>query len=63
MVIEIDGASHFSAEAQERDAERDRQMQAIGLTVVRVRDGDVRNNPGMVVKGIMDQFPSIESNE
>lgn len=63
LVIEIDGASHFSAETQERDAERDRQMQAIGITVVRVRDGDVRNNPEMVVKGIMDQFPSIESNE
>ena len=56
LVIEIDGASHFSAEAQEKDAERDRQMQAIGLTVVRVKDSDVRRNPEMVAKGIMEQF-------
>lgn len=60
LVIEIDGASHFSAEAQERDAERDRQMQAIGLTVIRVKDSDVRRNPEMVVKGIMEMFPIME---
>lgn len=57
LVIEIDGASHFSAEAQERDAERDRQMKAIGLTVIRVKDSDVRRNPDMVVKGIVELFP------
>ena len=60
LVIEIDGASHFSAEAQERDAERDRQMQAIGLTAIRVKDSDVRRNPEMVVKGIMEMFPIME---
>ena len=54
LVIEIDGASHFSAEAQARDAERDRQMQAIGLTVIRVRDSDVRKNPWGVAKSIME---------
>ena len=54
LVIEIDGASHFSTEAQERDAERDRQMQAIGLTVIRVKDGDVRRNPESVTKSIME---------
>ena len=32
-------------------------MQAIGLTVVRVKDSDVRRNPEMVAKGIMEQFP------
>jgi very-short-patch-repair endonuclease len=54
LVIEIDGASHFSAEAQERDAERDRQMQAIGLTVIRVKDSDVRRNPEGVARSIME---------
>ena len=54
LVIEIDGASHFSAEAQARDAERDRQMQAIGLTVIRVRDSDVRKKPRGVAKSIME---------
>ena len=54
LVIEIDGSSHFSKEAQKRDAERDRQMQAIGLTVIRVKDGDVRRNPEGVAKSIME---------
>ena len=57
LVIEIDGASHFTAEAQERDEERDRQMRAIGLTVVRVKDSDVRKNAQMIANGIMEQFP------
>jgi very-short-patch-repair endonuclease len=57
LVIEIDGASHFSAEAQKRDAERDRQMQAIGLRIVRVLDSDVRKDPEGVVQGIMEQLP------
>ena len=57
LVIEIDGASHFTPEAQARDAERDRQMQAIGLTVVRVRDGEVQRNPEHVARSIMEQFP------
>ena len=56
LVIEIDGASHFTAEAQQQDAERDRQMQILGLTVVRVKDSDVRKNPEMVAKGIMEEF-------
>ena len=60
LVIEIDGASHFSDEAQKRDAERDRQMQAIGLTVIRVKDNDVRKNPEMVAKGIMEMYPVKE---
>ncbi len=57
LVIEIDGASHFSAEAQKRDAERDRQMQAIGLRIIRVLDSDVRKDPEGVVQGIMEQLP------
>ena len=56
LVIEIDGASHFSAEAQAKDAERDRQMQAIGLTVIRVKDSEVRKDPERVAKGIMEQL-------
>ena len=60
MVIEIDGASHFSVEAQERDRERDRQMQAIGLTVIRVRDGEVRRNLEVVTRYIMKQIVTKE---
>ena len=61
LVVEIDGGSHLSAEAQAKDAERDRQMQAIGLTVIRVKDSDVRKNPERIAKYIMGQFPTKET--
>ena len=55
LVIEIDGSSHFNVEAQEYDKERDRQMQVLGLKVVRVLDSDVRKHPEHVAKSIMNQ--------
>ncbi len=60
LVIEIDGNSHFSAEAQKRDAERDRQMQAIGLRVLRVNDGDVRKDPERIANWIVEQVTEGE---
>ena len=54
LVVEIDGASHFSAEAQKRDAERDRQMNVLGLSVIRVLDRDVCNDPEYAAKSIIE---------
>ncbi len=56
LVVEIDGAAHFSAEAQEYDHERDRQLQVLGLTVVRVKDSDVRDNAEHVARCIIEQY-------
>ena len=55
LVVEIDGGSHFSTEAQERDRERDRQMGVLGLRVIRVSDKDVRTNPNRATEWIMEQ--------
>ena len=55
LVIEIDGASHFSAEAAKKDKERDRQMRAIGLEIVRVLDSDVRKDADRVARYIEEQ--------
>ena len=55
LVVEIDGCSHFSSEAQERDAERDRQMRAVGLKVIRVNDGEVRKDAERIAKWIIEQ--------
>ena len=44
-VVEVDGCSHFSKEDYLDDKERDRQMNAIGIRVVRLLDSDVRHNP------------------
>ncbi len=60
LVVEIDGASHFSAEAQQRDKERDRQMQALGLEILRVLDGDVRKDADRVACFIEEQCRGIQ---
>ena len=59
LVVEIDGASHFSSEAYKKDQERDRQMQAIGLTIVRVLDSDVRKDANSVAGYIKEQCELI----
>ena len=61
LVVEIDGASHFSHEARLKDKERDRQMRAIGLEIVRVLDGDVRKNPDGVARFIEEQCKLIKN--
>ncbi len=61
LVVEIDGASHFSKEAQLKDAERDRQMQAIGLEIVRVLDSDVRKDADEVARYIREQCELIRN--
>ncbi|MBR5027929.1 MAG: endonuclease domain-containing protein [Bacteroidales bacterium] len=58
LVVEIDGLSHFSEEAHLKDEERDRQMQVVGLHVIRVLDSDVRKNPEHVVRCIMESVLS-----
>ena len=60
LVVEIDGYSHLPVEAQERDAERDRQMQAIGLQVIRINDNEVRKDASGIAKWIVEQAISRE---
>ena len=61
LVVEIDGASHFNEEAQLRDVERDRQMMAIGLEIVRVLDGDVRKDADRVADYVKEQCDLIHA--
>ena len=60
LVVEIDGASHFSHEAYKKDQERDRQMQVIGLEIIRVLDGDVCKDADNVAAYIEDQCKMIK---
>ncbi len=55
LVVEIDGYTHFSEEAQKHDAERDRQMRAIGLKVIRVNDNEVRKDAEQVARWIIEE--------
>jgi very-short-patch-repair endonuclease len=59
LVVEIDGASHFTEEARFHDNERDRQMEAIGLEIVRVIDSDVRKDVDSVATYIKERCELI----
>ncbi len=50
VVIEIDGSSHDNK--QEYDAERDVYLKGLGLTVIRIKDIDVKKN----LQGVMDRL-------
>ena len=61
LVVEIDGAAHFTHEARLKDMERDRQMQVLGLEIVRVLDGDVRKDADNVARYIEERCKEIQS--
>ncbi len=61
LVIEIDGASHFTKEAQIKDMERDRQMKVLGLNILRILDNDVRKEPNRVAAFIKEQCDLIRA--
>ena len=45
LVVEVDGESHNIGGRWEHDRQRDKEMSAIGLRVVRIWDHDVISNP------------------
>ncbi|MFH0813661.1 MAG: endonuclease domain-containing protein [Pseudomonadota bacterium] len=68
LAIEIDGNSHDSENAYEKDMERQREMEGLGIQFLRFNDLDVkRNMPGVL--SIIEQWvekhtpdPSQEGN-
>lgn len=52
LVIEIDGISHDSPEAKERDERRQRAIESYGIEVIKFRDEDVNANVDKVLRKI-----------
>ena len=52
LVIEIDGNTHDTEEQIAYDKERDRQMQVLGLTIIRIRDEKVKKDMPNVLREI-----------
>ena len=44
LIIEVDGDTHFSPDAQEYDKERDAFMKALGIETIRINNNDVITN-------------------
>ena len=52
MVIEIDGGQHYEEKGMKKDAERDRHLADLGLTVIRFSAREVFENPEGVLEKI-----------
>ena len=55
LVVEVDGASHTHADTLSYDSQRDREMKAIGLKVVRLADDFVKSQPIPAAQMIFSQ--------
>ena len=44
LAIEVDGRQHLAVEHAEKDAERDSDLKSMGITVIRCRNEDIKNN-------------------
>jgi very-short-patch-repair endonuclease len=52
LAIEIDGSSHDSPEAQQKDEERQARIEALGVKFLRFREGAVRHQTAEVLQTI-----------
>ena len=52
LVIELDGSQHFEAEGREKDRARDEYLRALGMTVLRYSNGDIRQRFSAVCEDI-----------
>jgi len=60
VVVEVDGESHFTPEAQAYDHERDAYLRALGLTVLRFTNYEVCYQLAGVVERIMATVNQVE---
>ncbi|ANV85719.1 DNA methylase [Picosynechococcus sp. PCC 7003] len=54
LAIEIDGSSHDSLAAQERDAYRQAKLEALGVSFLRFSEYDAQNHPEAIVETITE---------
>lgn len=52
LAIEIDGSSHDSEQAQQRDHERQSRLESLGVRFLRFRESEACNNTDAVVDAI-----------
>lgn len=53
LVIEIDGDSHFTDQAEKYDEQRNEYMRMLGLKVIRFTNQDIRKNLSTVLETIL----------
>jgi very-short-patch-repair endonuclease len=56
LIVELDGASHDTDDAEARDAIRDQYLRDAGFRVLRLLSGEVRRNPEGILLAIAEMF-------
>lgn len=59
LAIELDGDSHYTAEAREYDQIRDNYLQSVGITVIRYSNHEVLENLDGVLEDIRNHLLAI----
>ena len=62
IAIELDGSQHSEPEQQEKDRERDRFLQSLGITVLRYNNDQIRNYFPRVKQEILQKL-DLDSEE
>jgi very-short-patch-repair endonuclease len=55
LILEIDGADHFTEDARQRDRQRDDSLERQGYRVVRIAGYDVLREPSLCLKKIEEE--------
>jgi very-short-patch-repair endonuclease len=54
LVVELDGGQHYADEGRKKDRQRDRDLAALGLRVLRFSDHDVLANTESVLQAVWE---------
>jgi len=60
LVIELDGAGHFTYEGSQKDEKRDNYLNSLGIKVIRFENRDLKNNLDAVLKVISESFKNTD---
>jgi N-acetyl-alpha-D-muramate 1-phosphate uridylyltransferase len=61
LVIEIDGAVHNKEDVKINDAIRQKEIEDLGITVIRFSNSQVKNNPEIVLEQINKKIEELQS--
>ena len=61
LVVEIDGSVHNKEDVKIHDAKRQKEIEALGITVLRFTNNQVKNNPEKIVEGINKTIKELQN--
>lgn len=59
LAIEVDGSSHFKEGQNEKDAQRQKRLESLGVHMIRFSDSDVKNHLSWVLDEIKCEIDAL----